>query len=43
MKTIEPTFTIGIEEEDLLVDRDTRALVVDPPKSRMREWEELIG
>ncbi|MCH8135327.1 MAG: carboxylate-amine ligase [Proteobacteria bacterium] len=43
MKTIEPTFTIGIEEEYLLVDRDTRALVVDPPKSLMRECEELIG
>lgn len=43
MKTIEPTFTIGIEEEYLLVDRDTRALVVDPPKSLMSECEELIG
>lgn len=43
MKTIEPKFTIGIEEEYLLVDRDTRALVVDPPKSLMSECEELIG
>ena len=43
MKTIEPKFTIGIEEEYLLVDRDTRALVVDPPKSLMIECEELIG
>ena len=43
MKTIEPKFTIGIEEEYLLVDRDTRALVVDPPKSLMIECEDLIG
>jgi len=43
MKNIEPKFTIGIEEEYLLVDRDTRALVVDPPKSLMSECEELIG
>ncbi len=43
MKKIEPTFTMGIEEEYLLVDRDTRALVVDPPKSLMSECEELIG
>jgi carboxylate-amine ligase len=39
----EPTFTMGIEEEYLLVDRDTRALVVDPPKNLMSECEELIG
>jgi carboxylate-amine ligase len=39
----EPTFTMGIEEEYLLVDRDTRALVVDPPESLMSECEELIG
>ncbi len=43
MKNIEPKFTMGIEEEYLLVDRDTRALVVDPPKSLMSECEELIG
>jgi carboxylate-amine ligase len=43
MKNIEPKFTLGIEEEYLLVDRDTRALVVDPPKSLMSECEELIG
>ena len=26
-----PKFTIGIEEEYLLVDQDTRALIIDPP------------
>jgi carboxylate-amine ligase len=43
MSKSEPKFTMGIEEEYLLVDRDTRALVVDPPKSLMSECEELIG
>ena len=43
MTKLEPKFTMGIEEEYLLVDRDTRALVVDPPKSLMSECEELIG
>jgi len=43
MTRLEPKFTMGIEEEYLLVDRDTRALVVDPPKSLMSECEDLIG
>jgi carboxylate-amine ligase len=43
MTKLEPKFTMGIEEEYLLVDRDTRALVVDPPKSLMSECEDLIG
>ena len=37
----EPTFTVGIEEEYLLVQRDTGELAVDPPESFMRECEEL--
>jgi len=32
-----PEFTIGIEEEYLLVDRDTRNLVQDPPESVMKD------
>jgi len=40
---MEPKFTMGIEEEYLLVNRDTRALVVDPPQNLMSECEELIG
>jgi carboxylate-amine ligase len=36
---MEPSFTIGIEEEYLLVDRETRDLAVDPPKSFMTECE----
>lgn len=39
----EPEFTLGVEEEYLLVDLETRALVVDPPKSLLSECEELLG
>jgi len=38
-----PGFTVGIEEEYLLVDRETRGLVIDPPQSLMMECEELCG
>ena len=38
-----PPFTIGIEEEYLLVDKETRSLVVDPPESLMTECEERCG
>ena len=38
----EPEFTIGVEEEYLLVDRETRGLVVDPPASLLSECEELL-
>jgi len=38
-----PKFTIGVEEEYLLVDQETRALVVDPPKSLMQECEQRLG
>jgi carboxylate-amine ligase len=39
----EPSFTVGIEEEYLLVDKETRALVIDPPETLMAEAEELCG
>jgi len=39
----EPAFTIGIEEEYLLVDKETRGLVVDPPQTLMAEAEEACG
>ena len=39
----EPSFTIGVEEEYLLVDKETRALVVDPPAELMDEAQELFG
>ena len=37
----EPSFTIGIEEEYLLVDKEIRALAVDPPESMLRKCEYL--
>ncbi len=43
MSSNEPSFTIGIEEEYLLVDRETRSLVIDPPQTLMAEAEELCG
>ena len=39
----EPAFTIGVEEEYLLVDKETRALVIDPPATLMAEAEEKCG
>ena len=39
----EPQFTIGVEEEYLLVDQETRGLVVDPPQSLLSECEEVLG
>ena len=38
----EPSFSIGIEEEYLLVDRETRDLVRDAPDSLMRECEKRL-
>ena len=38
----EPEFTLGVEEEYLLVDKETRALVVDPPGSLLSECQELL-
>jgi carboxylate-amine ligase len=40
MSVERPKFTVGIEEEYLLVEADTRDLVRDPPKEL---WEELTG
>ena len=39
----EPPFTIGVEEEYLLVDKETRELVIDPPQTLMAEAEEKCG
>ncbi len=39
----EPSFTIGIEEEYLLVDRESRDLVVDPPAGLMAECRAALG
>ena len=39
----EPKFTLGVEEEYLLVDKETRGLAVDPPKALLGECEEILG
>ena len=38
----EPAFTIGIEEEYLLVDRETRDLCAEPPPSMMADCEKRL-
>ena len=39
----EPSFTIGIEEEYLLVDRETRQLADDPPPEMLKECEDRLA
>jgi carboxylate-amine ligase len=41
--TVEPLFSLGIEEEYLLVDRTSRDLVLDPPGELLSECERLLG
>jgi len=43
MKIQEPTFTLGVEEEYLLVDLETRDLVNDPAPTLMQECVRLCG
>lgn len=43
MSKAEPAFTLGLEEEYLLVDKESRSLIVDPPQSLMSECEEQAG
>ncbi len=43
MTVAEPEFTIGIEEEYLLVDRQTRDLIAEEPKGVMKECEKLLA
>ncbi len=38
-----PEFTIGVEEEYLLVDKETRGLVIDPPESFLSDCEAECG
>ncbi len=42
MAPTEPAFTIGIEEEYLLVDRETRDLCAEPPPAMMEECERRL-
>lgn len=43
MAVTRPAFTVGIEEEYLLVDPGTRDLITDPPDTLMAECEEILG
>ncbi len=43
MEYKDPPFTVGIEEEYLLVDPETRDLASDPPDAILRECEKRIG
>ena len=43
MRTQQPSFTVGIEEEYLLVDRETRELVSEPPPSILQECSAVCG
>jgi carboxylate-amine ligase len=42
MTSTSPAFTVGMEEEYLLVDRATRDLANDPPPAMMQECEALL-
>ncbi len=42
MSIIEPSFTVGIEEEYLLIDIESRDLAADPPKELMEECQEAL-
>ncbi|MGB0084108.1 MAG: carboxylate-amine ligase [Rhodomicrobiaceae bacterium] len=43
MSLREPSFTLGIEEEYLLVHRYSRDLVADPPKQLLSDCESALG
>ncbi|HDL17321.1 MAG TPA: carboxylate-amine ligase, partial [Rhizobiales bacterium] len=42
MALTEPSFTIGVEEEYLLVDKETRDLVSEPPAELMAKCEAAL-
>lgn len=43
MSRAEPSFTIGVEEEYLLVNRQTRALAPEPPSELIAVCQETLG
>jgi len=43
MRLVEPAFTLGVEEEYLLVDVDSGDLVSDPPQALMTECTRLLA
>ena len=42
MAISKPSFTIGIEEEYLVVDRATRQVAIDPPEAMMKECQSRL-
>lgn len=42
MKGREPSFTIGVEEEYLLVDKESRDLCAEPPEALLEECEQTL-
>ena len=43
MVGVSPSFSVGIEEEYLLVDKETRALASDPPKEFFETCVKRLG
>lgn len=43
MRLVEPAFTLGVEEEYLLVDQNSGDLVSDPPQALMTECTRLLA
>ena len=43
MHLVEPALTLGVEEEYLLVDLDSRDLVTDPPPDLMQACTKVLG
>ncbi len=43
MSDIEPAFTVGVEEEYLLVDLETRDVCPDPPGALMKACQDILG
>ena len=39
----EPSFTLGVEEEYLLVDKSSRDLATDPPKQLLADCQEMLS
>ncbi|MBZ0217756.1 MAG: hypothetical protein K8F25_14455, partial [Fimbriimonadaceae bacterium] len=43
MDILNSKFTLGIEEEYLLIDKETRDLASDPPEDLMKDCEKALG
>lgn len=41
--SVKPTFTLGVEEEYLLVDKHSRELIIEAPKGLFKEFKKVLG